>query len=305
MTRRLLLLALCVVAMPASARCMTAIEIARRANDAGRHVSYRGVKNAFVLVNKAPYNSTIKVVHTAPDMTRKEYFSPAGLAGTVVIQSGPDIWKYVARERCWEKVQSAEVGPADVKRESAFGNYVVKLVGSDRIAGRAAYVLKATPKGNAEPRRTLWVDKSCYLVLKTRAETPEGTLLSSCGYTSIAVNPGDISPKVFGVTAKVKCVAMPTRVNFRVQKPSYLPRGYKMVGLTKTNASGHPCAHLQFSNGVNSISLFERECCEATDAPRVPESFTSIVTWAQDGMLLTLIGETSRAELKKVADSTR
>jgi sigma-E factor negative regulatory protein RseB len=305
MTRKLLLLAFCIVVMPTSARCMTAVQIARRAQDAGRHVSYRGVKNAFVLVNKAPYYSTIKVVHTAPDMTRKDFYSPARLAGTVVIQSGPDVWKYAARERYWEKVPSAEVGPKEAGQDAAFGNYEVRLVGSDRVAGRAAYVLKATPKGNAEPRRMLWVDKSCYLVLKTRAETPERKLLSSSEYTSIAINPGDISPSVFEITGKVKCSATPAHVSFRVLKPSYLPRGYKMVGVTRTSAAGHPCAHLQFSNGVNSISLFERKCCDITDAPRVPESFTSIVTWARDGMLLTLIGETGRAELKRIANSTK
>jgi len=284
---------------------MTAVEIARRAQDADRRVSYRGVKSALVCASCGRTRSTIKVLHMLPDMTRKDYFSPPSLAGTIITQSGSDVWRYSARERVWEKVHSSALARADLNREGAFGNYDVKLIGTEWLAGRECYVIRAVPKHRDDPVHRMWVDKGCYLVLRTRVETARGTVLSSSEFSSIAIDPSDISPSAFAITGKVKGVPVPPRVDFRVEKPSYLPRGYRMVGLSKVKANGHPCAHLQFSNGVNTISLFERKCNEASGAPRVPKKLTTVMTWIRGGMLLTLIGDLPRAELKKIADSTR
>lgn len=305
MSRKLLALILCVATIPGSVYAMTAVEIARRALDADRHVSYRGVKSTIVRVNQVQTTSAIKVVHRMPDMTRKEYFAPSPLAGTIVIQSGREAWKCDGCGPLWENVISAKCAPGRPNCDSAFANYVVELAGSEKIAGRDAYVIRAVPKGNKEPHRTLWVDKKCFLILRTQVETPEGSLLGSSGFTSITINPGNISPSAFVVAGKVESLRVPAGLDFRVRRPSYLPKGYRLIGLTRESANGHPCAHLQFSNGVNTISLFERKCAEAADAPRVPKKLTTVVAWVRDGVLFTLIGEVARAELKKVADSTK
>jgi negative regulator of sigma E activity len=306
MTRKLLPLLIVLTVVPAVARGMTAADIVCRAYDADRHVSYRGVKSTLVRTNQTDTRATIKVVHLAPDKMRKEYFAPASLAGTVVVQNGRQVWKCDPYDPVWEVASSDRYGPGrSANCTTALRNYDVKLLGSERVAGRDAYVIRATQKSGSEPRRTIWVDKSCYLVLKTRAESREGVLRSSSGFTSITIDPGDISSGIFAVAGKVESFAAPAGFEFSLQKPSYLPKGYRMIGIAKETANGHPCAHLQFSNGVNTISLFERKCAEIARAPHVPKKLTTVVTWVRDGVLFTLIGEVGSAELKKVADSTK
>jgi sigma-E factor negative regulatory protein RseB len=247
----------------------------------------------------------MKVTHMKPDMTRTHYYSPTALAGVVVIQSGPDVWRYDARQRAWVQAHSAASMPTDLNLEGAFANYNIRLVGSDKIAGRETYVIRASPKRGGEACRRIWVDKKSYLTLRTQVERPSGAVVSSCGFTRITIDPTDVSPTDFAIIGKVIGVPEAGRVDFHVEKPRYLPKGYKPVGLAKDKVSGHLCVHLQFSNGVNTISLFERRSDCNTCAPRVPEKLTTVMTWARDQMLFTLVGDVSRAELKKIANSTR
>jgi negative regulator of sigma E activity len=197
-----------------------------------------------------------------PDMTRKEYFSPAALAGIIFIQCGPDAWMYSPRDHAWEQARSACRAYSQCDRDDAFDNYEVQLVGSGTVAGREAYVIRAAPRSPGESLHRVWVDKQCYLMLRTQVETIGGTVLSSSKFTSIAVEPRDISPTIFAVSCKAK-------------------------------------------NGVNTISLFERRCNDDTVAPRMPDKLTTVMTWARDGLLFTLVGDISRVELKKIADSVK
>jgi negative regulator of sigma E activity len=302
---KLCILVLTAVLTPGVVHGTTASDIARRAQVADKHVSYRGMKTAEVAVGRKTVSSAMKVTHMKPDMTRTQYFSPAALAGVVVIQSGPDVWRYDARQRVWVQVNSAASMPADLDREGAFANYDIRLVGSDKIAGREAYIVRASPRRKVEACRRIWIDKKSYLTLKTQVENPSGAVLSSSRFTVVTVNPTDVSPTDFAVTGRVISAPKAGRVDFHVEKPRYLPKGYKPVGVAKDKVSGRMCVHLQFSNGVNTISLFERRSECNTCAPRVPEKLTTVMTWAKDQMLFTLVGDVSRAELTKIANSTR
>lgn len=306
MKSRILLPVALLVGTCCAAHGMTAVEIVRRAHDADCHVSYRGIKSTLVHTGSTQARAIIKVVHLAPNKLRKEYFAPASMAGTVVVQNGCQVWKRDPYDPTWEVASSDRYGPSrSANCEAALKNYDVKLLGSGKVAGRDAHIIRAVHNNGKEPRCTIWVDKQCFLVLKTVAETPEGVLRSSSGFTSIAINPSDISPSIFAVGGKVQSITTPSGLDFPVRKPSYLPKGYKMIGFTKENVCGHPCAHLQYSNGVNTISLFERKYTGPSRAPKVPDKLATVITWVRDNTLFTLVGEAPRSELQKVADSTK
>jgi len=305
MRSKLFLVLLCGLAISGGVYGSNATSIARRAQAADLHVNYRGTKTACVCLNGTTVSSVMKIVHMKPDMTRKEYFSPAALAGIIFIQCGPDAWMYSPRDHAWEQARSACRAYSQYDRDDAFDNYEVQLVGTGMVAGREAYVIRAAPKRPGESLHRVWVDKQCYLMLRTQVETIGGTVLSSSKFTSIAVEPRDISPTIFAVSCKAIPVPAPPRVDFSLRKPFYLPKGYKMVGLAEVTVNAHYCAHLQFSNGVNTISLFERRCDVQTVAPRMPDKLTTVMTWARDGLLFTLVGDISRVELKKIADSVK
>ena len=302
---KLLAVVACVLIAPALVFGATAKDVLRRAEVADKHVSYRGMKVASVYFGNALAKATLKVVHLKPDKTRTEYFAPPPLTGIILIQDGLDFWKYQPTEKVWHELPGCAARHNDAVRQEAFENYDVSLVGTDRVAGRQAYVIQAVPKRRGESARRLWVDKQYYLVVRTQDESLSGWVVNSSEYTSIDFNPRDISADTFKVTGKIKRAPKPPGIPFPVLKPAYLPRGYKLVGVSGMRVNDGPCAHLQFSNGANTISLFERITDKKTPETSVQSKITNVLMWTRKGMMFTLIGDVSRAELQKIADSIK
>jgi len=282
----------------------SASDVVRKAQAANAHVSYRGEKAACVVVGGRAVCSQMQITHLKPDMTRTQYYSPKMLAGVVVVQRGSNVWRYAPRQKAWERLHSAASAPPDGDIDVALSNYSVRLLGSEKAVGRDAYVVMATPKRAGESVVRLWIDKQSYLTLRTQVEKPSGEIMSSSSFSSIVVNPSGISPSAFAVTTNEEAVPTVGSLDFCVAEPRYLPEGYKPVGQTKGKVSGHLCVHLQFSNGVNTISLFERCSKGNAKALKVPGRLTNVLTWTSHEVLFTLIGDLPRSELQKIADST-
>ncbi len=290
---------------PAVVFAASAAEVLKRAEVADKYVSYRGFKTATVHLGACCATATIKVVHLKPDKTRTQYFSPPLLAGVILIQDGPDMWKYHPREDEWEPVRFHGSLPVDVVNQRVFENYDIRLVGTDKIAGRQAYVVQAIPKRRGEPARRLWIDNEHYLIIGTQVESPSGSIVNSSRYLSVEFDPDDISPSVFRVDGKQRRAPKgPQSPTFRVGKPSYLPSGYRVVGMSCLSVNGASSSHLQFSNGVNTISLFQRKSDDTTGRS-IKSKFTNVLTWVRDGMRFTLMGDIAKTELQKIADSVR
>ncbi len=302
---KLIVVSACILITPAVVFGTTAKDVLRRAEAADRHVSYRGMKIASVYFGNTLAKATVKVVHLRPDKTRTEYFSPPPLAGIILIQDGADFWKYHPTEKVWHELPGHTALHNDTIQKEAFENYDVRLLGTDHVAGRQAYVIQAVPKRRGESARRLWVDKQYYLVVRTQDESMTGWVFNSSEYTSIDFNPDDISADTFRITGKVKKAPKPASIPFPVIKPAYLPKGYKLVGVSALTLNNGPCAHVQLSNGANTISLFERIADKTTPKTSIQSKITNVLMWTRDGMQFTLIGDVSRAELQKIADSIK
>jgi negative regulator of sigma E activity len=157
----------------------------------------------------------------------------------------------------------------------------------------------------------MWVDRDCYLVVGTQTENESGSVVRSSRYVSLQVNPDDIDPAIFEVRGKSKPAQKAASCpGFKVMKPSYVPAGYKLVGTASLSVNGFTCVHLQFSNGVNTISIFEHpESLRGRQAPPEPERVesktTNVLTWTRDGVQFTIMGDFPRPELHKIANSTK
>ncbi|MEN6582960.1 MAG: MucB/RseB C-terminal domain-containing protein [Armatimonadota bacterium] len=305
MTKKIVTTLLAALSLPAVVFGANATEVLKRAEVADQRVSYRGVKVATFRFNGRSTVSSFKVIHMVPDLTRVEFFSPASLSGMVVIQDGSTSWKLRPRSQCWEESGGQSVPAMGMIHQEALQNYDLRIAGSDTVAGRPAYVIHAIPKSKEEAAHRVWVDKGCFLVMGTQVESPRGFILNSSRYSSIQINPGNISHSLFKVSGKVKCQPKPGSKAMNVVKPSYLPKGYKLVAVSRMSVNGSCCAHMQFSNGANSISLFQRRAhCESPQTS-IKSKMTNVITWAHKGVLFTLMGSVPRSELRKIADSTR
>ncbi len=300
--KALLILTILLVSSAALHAADSAVEIARRAQNAEKMISYRGTKSIHVTINNKTCASTVKIVHKKPDMTRREFFSPSQCAGVVLIERGSNTWKYDPAEKCWEQMSwmiSREYHPR------VFDNYTLKLIGAGKIAGRDAYVILAVPKHGEGRRYKIWVDKHTYLMLRIDTQNTAGKTTTSAWFTDIAVEPRDISSTTFSIPANAHKANCPSCVDFAVRKPAYVPKGYRMIGISKGVVDGRCYAHLQYSNGANIISLFERKSTRGSTPPKTQQKIEAVMSWVDGGVLFTLIGDVSSSELKKIASSIK
>jgi len=265
------------------------------------------MKTATITSSGGVITAILKVVHLRPNLTRTEYFTPDSLAGVIVIEDGDSGWKYCPSQGVWERLYPDCVLPTSAIRREALENFNLRLVGVETVAGRPSFVIHAVPKRSGEFPRRVWVDREHYLVMATQVENPRGSIVNSSRYTSIEFNPNDISPSVFKVTGRVKPASVqPGKpAGFKPAKPSYLPQGYKMLGMDSMMVNGKTCVHMQYSNGANTISLFQRAADGKSPGPQAGGKFTNVLTWVRGGVMFTLVGSISRAELQKIADSVK
>lgn len=305
-SRRLLLAIIAATLAPAAVLAATATDVLRRAEVADRYVSYRGMKSATVSLGSRTATATLKVIHLKPDKTRTEYFAPAPLAGVILVDNGSEVWKFHPKEEAWEPMFTRVRPPMEAISRQAARNYEIRLVGTDEVAGREVYVIHAEPKREGESARRLWIDREFYLIVGTQVESPSGKVVNSARFTRVEFNPDDISPTIFRPSGKIKSVsASAGPPGFAAAKPSYLPDGYRLVSISCVNVNGCSSTLLQFSNGVNTVSLFQQKANGKTPPKQLKGSLVNVLAWNRSDMHFTLMGDLPRPDLQKIADSVR
>ncbi len=282
-------------------------DILERAAQAERRISYRGIKNASVNTGTgALVFAKMKVLHLKPDKTRTEYLAPSTLAGVVFVRNSRNTYRYDPHQKRWQAIGRCPVYCDDELLDNLRKHYNLRLLDIQQAAGRDAYLIAAEPRRKFEPVHQLLIDKETYLVVAAFTTASDGKYFRAYKFVSLELNPKDIRPSLFDVPASVsRSEKHDTRPNFKVMKPSYLPVGYKLVGEGTSRMNNLLCSHLRFSNGVNTISLFQRPARNSSNHPAHLFRTTNVVTWTKDGMLLTLVGDISQEELEKIARSVR
>lgn len=303
--RRLLAFLIPMLLTPALVFAANVDELLQKSETAEKYVSYRGTKVATFHFAGGLLSAKFKVVHLLPNKTRTEFFTPTALSGIIVIQNGPKFWKYYPRHDEWEESSIPIVIPAETIHQETLRNFDLHLVGTDTIAGRPTYIVFAVPHNRLDSARRVWIDKDCYLIIRSQMETPHGTVVNSSRFTNIEINPKDIPASAFKVTGKVRQARKTVEKHFSVIKPSYLPKGYKLVGISRMSVNGYCSAHLQFSNGANVISLFQRKASKEAPLSPVKSKVTNVLTWAHNGIRFILMGDVPVSELRKIAVSTK
>ncbi len=281
-----------------------ATEILIKAENAESKVSYRGIKTADVSVYGRSVQSKVKVIHKKPFYTRREYLSPCTLAGTILLQKKNELWRYCPSKGFWELItKKAPISRFTPITQTAIRNFNVELVGIDSVAGRSVYVIRAEPKYTGEAIHTLLIDREHFLVLGTREIGPMGRT-SKSQYISIEFNPKNISNSLFEVDTKTSTRTAPSKEQFVVVKPTYLPRGYVQIGYESITINGKTTFHLQYSNGANIISLFERKVDAGTTIGKA-QCPPNTKMWKDGNILFTLVGDIDSTELDKIKNSIK
>ncbi|HOK54567.1 MAG TPA: MucB/RseB C-terminal domain-containing protein [Armatimonadota bacterium] len=283
---------------------MDPAEIVRKSQNADKYVSYRGLKYADITIDKKTVRAHFKIVHRKPDHTRTEYFQPAELAGIISIDKGSDSWRYLPAQQKWQH-NKWELAPQRI--DLALKNYNAVSAGKEKICGRSAYVIKLIPKKKGNPSETIWVDDKYFLVLKSELRNSSGTPVSVSAFREISFEPTDIKDSAFAVPVNVKPPNNPVPdLGFKVVKPKYIPKGYSFVQTTTVPVTKDVyAAHLMYTNGINTISIFERKRDKNSDKWDDRGNMANVVRFDHGQVTFTIIGDISKAELQKIANSLK
>ena len=191
--------------------------------------------------------------------------------------------------------------------------YEFRVIGDDRVSGRPAQVVVFEPKDDLRYGHRFWSDTQTGLLLKARLLNEKNEGIEQFAFTDISLNapidramvapswpvaPGDWQV-LEGATGDVVRQAtgwVVTRV----------PAGFEkiMEGFRKLRGRGERVAHLVFSDGLVSVSVF----IEPKGAPSAPVGFVhqgglNVYSVRHDDHLITVMGETPSATVRQIANS--
>lgn len=244
---------------------MSATEILKKSYYADARASYSGRMRTTVYTASGGTSADV-LINRNGAKTRMEYLSGAS-AGTVLLDDGKSVTQLDSRARTAYVSGTPE---APERLDLLLANYTAVLVGKDSIAGRNCYTIAVRPKASGNPSKRLWVDRGTFLALKTERFSFDGRRTMSSEYTNIDYSKRP-DPSIFSIPEGWKTVrlgasgdssleSVRSAVGFTPRKPSHVPPGYGFGGYyLRENPRGMRFAGLRYTNGMNTVSIFERK----------------------------------------------
>jgi hypothetical protein len=273
----------------------------------GRQVPYEGVQTIEMRFAGRRTTATARVAQSRC-ATRTKILSPAHMRGMEILERGGRRLVRRPGGTHW----SAGLGSIPPEPRRLLRNYRVSIQGTAETAGRGATIGAISSRASGKLVRRIWLDSEKGVVLRAEHYNWEGRLVYSTEFQEIdyAVT---LDEEEFE-TGKLP-VRGPRTVPVEVpeaelRKPSYVPAGFRLIG--------RPCSvrtkrgnaiHLRYGDGLNVISVFIRKL-EPDDDRKKPappratdEPFSAIVQHVKGDYRVTVIGDISPAELRRMADS--
>jgi outer membrane lipoprotein-sorting protein len=298
--------------------------VVRHALGVAGKIPYQGTKVTEFPFNGKLMKSEALVARRSPSMRRIHYVTPP-LDGVTIWQDARQTFRYDPRLNQL-KIYDQGGSPDDAaveERALVLSNYEPRLEGEESVAGRPAYRVRLAPRHPGDPSRRLWLDKATYLKLGQEDYDGQGRLFRRTRFTEIDFDP--IEPDAFHPPQSILASAKKTYsdeelpksvehvssvLGFRIKLPSYVPEGYRLEGAyTYPCQCGceQPAAQVRWSNGLNTISLFQcgHPCGQEAPCsfPRTAQSASVPISLGEESFLF--VGETDRGNLEKMARSLK
>lgn len=301
----------------------TAVDIIKRSRLAEDKCCYTGHLKTTAYTQQGSVSAEVAVYDNGKK-SRMEYVTGPS-KGRVILDDGVHVIRLDASQRT---AFASEAPECPCQMDLLLANYTPTLQGNAKIAGRECYVIQLKPKSPRDPSKRLWLDKKTMVALKTEKSGANGKLESSTVYTAVdyAKRPANA---LFAVPAGWKTVhpadqpntlaAVRKAVGFTPIKPGYVPHSYRFDNYYLRNTPEcKQFAGLRYTNGMNTISIFERKgpcpnegrgrgscrescaACLVAGNPQVRAAQRSL-----GDLAIIVIGDLSDVELKKIADSIK
>ena len=312
-TRRLASAALVLGFVASAARADDAMQWLTRAAQAARELNYIGT----IVYQIGSRVETSRITHLNDDGHEFEKLvNLDGPARELIRTQGevrcyyPDAKLVRVEPRTFRNVFPA-LSPQQQQSLSRF--YDFRVIGDDRVSGRPVQVVVFQPRDDLRYGHRFWSDAETGLLLKARLLNEKDEGIEQFAFTDISVNaPVDRSmvapswpeaPKDWQVLEGASDDVVRQATGWVVTR---VPAGFEkiMEGFRKLHGRNERVAHLVYSDGLVSVSVF----IEPQGAPSAPVGFVhqgglNVYSVRHDDHVITVMGETPSATVRQIANS--
>jgi sigma-E factor negative regulatory protein RseB len=266
---------------------------------------------------------SLRIIHSVEHGEVRERLVSLDGSGREFIRTGTELACYLPDTRTVlveERLPGgALLGNLPAFDDSAAAYYDIKSVERTRVMGRDTQVIAVTPKDGYRYGYRLWIDETTAMPLKTQLCDGRGAVIEQIVFANLSL-PDRIPDSAFVPQVSTQGfrwlrhdsrIAEPPAVESpTVWQAQRLPPGFRMTARAAHPLPGSPApvAHLVFTDGFASVSVFVESQQSADRAPggavsRVGSSsaFSTMV----DGHQVTAVGEVPPETVRFIANSVR
>jgi negative regulator of sigma E activity len=289
----------------------------------GEKVGLSGVKQIQMRSTKQVVDARIVV---SPDgRSRIEYLSEP-LRGVIIWEDRERTYRYNPKLKRLT-VAHRRITPREQDRleRQLLQNYNMQILGSGTVANRPAVEVELRPKSGIRRTKRIWIDRTTFVILGSEDHNDRGILrrtafreiryLSADESGKLAdseFRPSDEMLRRYGTarpgdtSSRFDPEGLSSLVGFRVREPHWLPNGYTLEGAYQSagmSGAHHPGARLVYTDGMNTVSLFESDHAPAQPDSKENEASPLTYRYAHDGILYVAVGDAPREDLKRIVHS--
>jgi outer membrane lipoprotein-sorting protein len=295
--------------------------------------AYSGRKVVIDFTSHGPQVTSMSVVCQPGGRERREMRATHG----VLIVDGESAWQYFPERGIVVKRPARGEGgelqqPEQVRR--ALASYTLQVVPVGLVAGRASRALEFVPRRvGTRPRRLVWVDAETGLILRTEVYGTDNRLSRLSMFEELDYHPVlDASAFRMQVPAGVRVIETdagscvePAEAGrlawLPVPLPAYMPDGFARQCIRARRERDYGEIQVVYGDGLTVLSLFAstsfrepagnpHHAVAAADAGTgvsggrwYQSSLVNGLAWRAPWAYLALLGELSRPELARIAES--
>jgi len=209
-------------------------------------------------------------------------------------------------------------------------NYDPRYEGSERVAGRDAYVIELVPKHQGRASKKIWVDVHSQTVLRSIDRSCDGEErgmeITDIHYTAGADKAAFTPHPKAGAKTLISCkpadpTTLDSKVGVHVTLPAYIPSGFKLEGrhlFTPPCGCCPICGQLTYTDGLCVISVFQSrpdtKCTSTCCGPKAARPGTYRATCCgitgsgritRKDKTIVVIADLPPTELRKIAESVK
>jgi outer membrane lipoprotein-sorting protein len=323
------------LATPSLALAPSGADLYRQAVVADDHVSYYATMTTVVYEGDHAVSTVARIDHQAPNSWRIWYMAPADAYGRLILsnehqayQYEPDIHQVISHD--WSTTAPGVAEPVDV--DAVLKNYSVEVGPASSIAGRATHSLSLVSRYTGGVAQRIWVDDKTKLIMRRENYNAEGAVTMQTTFDSMRIG-ASFPAGLFALTVPKGMTLVRGYdygkstentggilkvAKFTFAMPKYLPDGFSLLSGSIAERNDVQTVQLVYGDGLRTFSLFENGTSrlpsfdQATPKPvQVGELSAeyadvdgqTLVSWNDDGLNLTIVGDLSEKESATIGAS--